>query len=271
MIEINDKDKALIVSGQVDKVYKDYLGARNRIFGDLQKSKNLLFENVKITGGGLADTKYAYGFRIGYSGQPDLACDGVYFDNVDISGFGPPSSNYNSFNRDGVAVERANKNILVKNSRFDGFTDACWDCKSNVQFQHCLFRDAYRLQRVWSGVTNIYSDCTFELNSPTNKLFWLDGPTTKVILYQCAFTLNGVQIDPKLYTDFDNGASSTQIVTANSNPLTDPFFKDEDGLEIRVKNLELSVDKLADIVEELAYSIKIIIPRVNELERWRKS
>ena len=266
MIEINDKDKALIVSGQVDKVYKDYLGARNRIFGDLQKSKNLLFENVKITGGGLADTKYAYGFRIGYSGQPDLACDGVYFDNVDISGFGPPSSNYNSFNRDGVAVERANKNILVKNSRFDGFTDACWDCKSNVQFQHCLFRDAYRLQRVWSGVTNIYSDCTFELASTTNKFFWIDGPTANVILYNCKFTVDGNYVldsFPGTYVDLDNGATLAQIKTVTSNPLTDPFFNDND-LETRVKHLE-------DLVQILGNDIDVIVPRLQELERWRKS
>lgn len=227
---IDNKPKALLLEGQSDKLYQDYEGVGNNTFAHLKGCKNITFRNVNIKGGGLADTRYAYGFKVGTAvgpGEPaPFACEDIFFDRVAVRGFGPPSKKYTDFNRDSITVERGCAGVYLRNCILDGATDGVMDMKVGFAAKDTLFRDAAKLIRAWKGAEVLLENCTLEITHLEWKFFWIQDNSVRIVAHNCRFLLNGVSVDPRAFMMCEDQPGETQMLQiVDYNPLPDmPFF-----------------------------------------------
>jgi hypothetical protein len=237
---ITNLDKGVMVYGLADKTYSDLDIQGCRVGMDFQKSKNITVKNTKIVGGGRATTKpdgtpekYAHGIRIGKGGDATYGNENLYFDGVTVDMLELPNSNYSLENKDCVTIERGNNGLYFKNCDFRNASDGVIDAKSDAEFLNCHFSNAYRVIRVWSGVTLKFSGC----DMGGGKL-WLDGLTASVIFHD---TINN------LTTQLENGATAAQVKIVTDNPLPQiPFFFPVDPLIAKINELDAENKKLWD-------------------------
>lgn len=182
---ITKQDRGIVLLNEATALIEQCTIEGCRVGLDARGCGTVDIKNSKFIGGGLADQKYAYGIRLGYSNQPDQANTLVRIQDCEFRGFGNPSGDYAVYNRDHIASEVGNT-LWVKDSVFDTATDACIDAKGMLKLKKCSFKNSHRLIRVWDNTTVIAVDCHF-FSAPSHEIFWFYNKTSKLILKNCTF------------------------------------------------------------------------------------
>jgi hypothetical protein len=183
---ITDKDRGIVEADHDLLIVRSGTIENCRVGGDIRRCGEVRIENVRIKPGPLQAVKYAYGFRFGYSGKPEDGNDLVTIDGLVVEKMGEPSSDYSNFNRDCIAAELGNRLVLIKNSRFEGATDACLDMKSSFAVTKSYFGPAHRQVRIWPGATGYVWECGFADN-PGHSRFWTGDDAEKGVLKEEPF------------------------------------------------------------------------------------
>ena len=185
---------------------------------DLRKNKLVDIDTLNIKAVDLK-RKYAYGLRLGYSGDATSGNELVRMKNSYIDGFGPSNQgDYNKSNRDGVALEFGE--LWLKNTVIASVSDACIDAKGPVKAQNCVFKNGYRDIRIWPGQTVILSNCQV-------GTVWFKDNTGTLILYNTMM--------PSVETD--SGSASVPKVISE-NPLNQEWFTGIKRLNLTAEQLE---------------------------------
>lgn len=189
----------------------------------LLKNKRVYIRDTTIKASTSAtQEKYAYGILIGKSADASYGNTNVYLNNVNILGYGPPSSNYNVWNRDAISIEIGNGPVYIKGGILDGGTDGGIDTKSDVLAKGVTIRNFYRPVRVHGSATATLVNCN--LSGPM-RLFSIHGDKSKIRFYNCLF--NGKPDIDWSKVDCHNGSSKYQVEVLTSDPFENiAFFKD---------------------------------------------
>lgn len=151
------------------------------VFCDIRRCEKVLFRGcVWVPGDFTFSKKYVCGVRLGYSGKPEDGNGIVVFVDCCMDSFGEPSSDYSTYNRDAICVERGNGAVYVDECGFQGATDAILDCKSPVYVKNSFLGRSYRQIRIWSGVVVTHFCNEFAEGAGVNK-FWYENEDSLLI------------------------------------------------------------------------------------------
>ena len=216
-----DQDLLIIKNVTVNAVELNPASTTSLYGADLRRCKTVEIENFTFKATALK-RKYAYGIRLGYANTPTDANGLVKMKNSMIQGLGPASSDYNTANRDGIALEGGE--LWLKDGLISDVSDACVDCKGNLKAKSMVFNGGYREIRIWPGKTVILSNCKV-------GTVWFENNTGKLILYNTPM--------PTLETNSGTPATAQVVVT---DPLTDPWFGSKFAKLISLQEKQVALD-----------------------------
>lgn len=190
----------LVIKNSTLRVMAQPVGSLTGSVGvDARACQLVDIENSVIEGVGLSAQKYAYGMRLGFTGEAGSHNVLTRIKGSTIKGFGPPHAGYD-LNRDCISAEGGDGEVWILDSKFEDCSDGILDIKLARAFVKAsadaafLMGDAYRPFRCWPTCTLVLIGLPIKRGLAGYHV-WMGGLTSRVFFYNCVDAETGGPIE----------------------------------------------------------------------------